>query len=156
MTWPPFFRCKHTIADICLFWYSCCKELKLSDPLEKPLVWVSGAKKELKEFPQDVISEVGYALYQAQIGKTPHNAKPLKGFGGAGILEVYEDFDGDTYRTLYTVRFREAIYVLLSFQKKSTSGIATPHHVIDKIKSRLKIAEQGHEKWLTSNPMKTS
>ena len=60
----------------------------MGDDLEKPLVWVSGAKKELKEFPQDVITDVGYALYQAQLGKMPHNAKPLKGFGGAGILEV--------------------------------------------------------------------
>ncbi len=80
---------------------------------------------------------MGYALYRAQLGETPASAKPLRGFGGASVLEIVRDHDGDTYRAVYTVRFETAVYVLHVFQKKSTRGIATPKREIDLIRARL-------------------
>jgi phage-related protein len=84
----------------------------------------------------------GYALHAAQLGETPPEAKPLKGFGGAGVLELVEDHRGDTYRAVYTVRFATRIYVLHVFQKKSKRGIATPQRDIELIRARLKWAER--------------
>jgi phage-related protein len=95
-------------------------------------------------FPREVQRIVGYALYLAQAGAKHQDAKPLAGFGGAGVLEVVEDHDGDTYRAVYTVRLAGAVYVLHVFQKKSRHGIATPTHEIDLIRARLKQAEQLH------------
>jgi phage-related protein len=77
----------------------------------------------------------------AQVGQTHPDAKPLKGFGSAGVLEVVEDFQGDAYRAVYTVRYAEAVYVVHCFQKKSTQGIATPKPDVELIKSRLKAIE---------------
>lgn len=88
---------------------------------------------------------MGFALYLAQTGEKHLAAKPLKGFGGAGVLEVVEDHDGDTFRAVYTVKFASAVYVLHAFQKKSKSGIKTPQTDIDLIKQRLKFAEQMHK-----------
>jgi phage-related protein len=88
---------------------------------------------------------VGFALYRAQLGKKHPDAKPLKGFKGASVVEVVEDFDGDTYRTVYTVQFEEILYVLHAFQKKSKRGIATPKQDIDLIESRLKRAQEHYE-----------
>lgn len=113
----------------------------------KPVNWVGSSLKDLKTFPEEVLSEVGFALYLAQLGAKHPDVKPLKGFGGASVLEVIEDHDGDTYRAVYTVRFEEAIYVLHCFQKKSKSGVTTPKPDIDLIKQRLKSAEQEHKKW---------
>jgi phage-related protein len=96
----------------------------------------------LKTFPDEVRGGVGHALHQVQCGEEPASAKSLKGFGGRGVLEIVEDFDGNTYRTIYTVRFAGAIYVLHAFLKKSKKGIATPKYIIDLIKSRLRDAEQ--------------
>jgi phage-related protein len=103
---------------------------------------------ELKSFPEDVRDDIGLALYRAQQGLKHAFAKPLQGFGGAGVLEVVADFDGDTYRAVYTVTFSEAVYVLHCFQKKSKSGSATPKHEVELIKGRLKMAEQEHQQWL--------
>jgi phage-related protein len=89
--------------------------------------------------PRDVKSAFGYALHVAELGGKAPNVKPLKGMG-AGVLEVVDDHDGDTYRAVYTVRFASGIYVLHAFQKKARSGIATPKHDIDLIKDRLKWA----------------
>ena len=91
--------------------------------------------------PEDVQDIFGYALYLAQIGKKHEDAKPLKGFGSAGVLEVVEDWHGDTYRAVYTVRFAAAVFVLHVFQKKSRQGIETPKHEIVLIRERLKAAE---------------
>ncbi len=88
--------------------------------------------------PDDVQDTFGYALHLAQAGSKHGQAKPLKGFGGAGVLEVVEDHQGDTYRAVYTVRYAQAVYVLHCFQKKSTHGIATPKPDIDLIEARLK------------------
>ncbi len=100
----------------------------------------------LRGFPSDVKDRIGYALYEAQKGEKAHHVKPLKGFHGAGVLEVMEDHDGSTYRTVYSVRFTNAVYVLHAFQKKSKKGIATPKHDLDLIRARLKMAEEDFKK----------
>jgi phage-related protein len=88
---------------------------------------------------------MGYALYQAQLGLKALSAKPLRGFGGAGILEIVEDHHTDTYRAVYTVRFSELVYVLHAFQKKSKKGSATPKSDMDLIKRRLKVAQDDYK-----------
>ena len=88
---------------------------------------------------------MGYALYQAQIGLKALSAKPLRGFGGAGILEIVENHQTDTYRAVYTVKFSNFIYVLHAFQKKSRKGIATPKPDIDLIQRRLRAAEEHYK-----------
>lgn len=108
----------------------------------KSVYWVASSKKDLLEMPEDVQDVFGFALYQAQAGKKSDQAKPLKGFGSAGVLEVVEDWQGDAYRAVYTVKFSIAVYVLHCFQKKSTRGIETPKPDLDKIRDRLKAAEQ--------------
>jgi phage-related protein len=117
----------------------------MTAPKLKELVWVASSLKDLRAFPEEVRQVMGFALYQAQTGGKHVAAKPLQGFGGAGVLEVVEDHAGDTYRAVYTVRFAEAVYVLHAFQKKATRGIATPKHEIDLIRSRLAAARQLHE-----------
>lgn len=107
----------------------------------KPLYWVASSKKDLLEMPDGIQDVFGYALHLAQTGKKFGQAKPLKGFGSAGVLEVVEDWHGDAYRAVYTVKFASAVYVLHCFQKKSTKGIATPKPDLDKIQERLKAAE---------------
>ena len=92
-------------------------------------------------FPPKVRTEIGQALFEAQRGREPASAKALKGFGGRAVLELVEDFDGDTYRAVYTVRFAGAVYVLHAFQKKSKSGTATTKHDLDLIRKRLRDAE---------------
>lgn len=91
--------------------------------------------------PDEVKDTFGYALHLAQLGQKHPDAKPLKGFGGAGVLEVVEDFQGDAYRSVYTVRYVEAVYVVHCFQKKSMQGITTPKPDMELIKSRLKAIE---------------
>lgn len=84
---------------------------------------------------------MGEAIYRAQQGREHPAAKALKGFGGRSVLEVIDDYDGDTYRAVYTIRFAEAVYVLHAFQKKAKKGIATPRHEIELVRRRLKRAE---------------
>jgi phage-related protein len=115
----------------------------------KSLYWVASSRKDLKALPEEVQDIFGYALYLAQTGTKHDQAKPLKGFGGAGVLEVVEDYHGDTYRAVYTIKLADAVYVLHCFQKKSTQGIATPKPDLDLIRDRLKAAEahaKGHGK----------
>jgi phage-related protein len=108
------------------------------------LDWVGSAKKDFLSFPEPVISKMGYALGVAQLGgKHPH-AKPWKGDGG-GVFEIVEDFSGDTYRAVYTVRFAGVIYVLHAFQKKSTKGKATAATDAAMIKARLRLAREDYE-----------
>jgi phage-related protein len=114
----------------------------------KPLKWIGSSKEELLRFPKDVRKVMGHALHLAQINLKALNAKPLRGFGGASILEIVEDHDGNTYRAVYTVKFRRMVYVLHVFQKKSKKGIATPKHEIDLIRARLKTATDDYEKHL--------
>jgi phage-related protein len=107
----------------------------------KPLRWVASSKKDLMAMPEEVQDTFGYALHLAQVGQKHPDTKPLKGFGSAGVLEVVEDFQGDAYRAVYTVRYAKAVYVVHCFQKKSTQGIATPKPDVELIKSRLKAIE---------------
>jgi phage-related protein len=88
---------------------------------------------------------VGTALNAAQLGGKHKDARPLKGFGGASVVEIVADFDGGTFRAVYTVRFADVVYVLHAFQKKSKKGIETPKSDIDLIKQRLKVAEQEYK-----------
>jgi phage-related protein len=106
----------------------------------KPLEWVGRALAELMALPAPVRRSMGFALRFVQGGVKPENVKLLRGFKGAGVLEVVEDYHGDTYRAVYTVRFAGVVYVLHCFQKKSKKGIATPKQTIDLIKQRLKTA----------------
>ncbi len=114
----------------------------------KPVVWIGRSRTDLAKFPEDVKDAIGYALYIAQRGGKHADAKPLRGFGSAGILEIIEDHAGDTYRAVYTVRLAGRIYVLHVFQKKSKAGIKTPKPEIELIRSRLKRAEEEHTTWL--------
>lgn len=102
----------------------------------------------MKALPDEVRSEFGHALHEAQRGAEPVSAKALKGFGGRGVLELIEDFDGNTYRAVYTVRFPGAVYVLRAFQKKSKAGIATPKSEIELVKTRLRAAEADYKERL--------
>jgi phage-related protein len=104
-------------------------------PKAKSIVWIGSSRRDLKSFPAEVKDVMGYALYQAQVGRKAPSAKPLRGFGGAGVLEIVEDHQTDTYRAVYTVKFSELVYVLHAFQKKSKKGSATPKPDIDLIKS---------------------
>jgi phage-related protein len=113
----------------------------------KPVVWIGNSKEDLVEFPEEVVRAVGFALYEAQKGNRHPHAKPLHGFGGAGVLELVEDHDGDTYRAVYTVRLAGRVYVLHAFQKKSRHGISTPKADIDLVKARLRRAEEQHATW---------
>ena len=104
------------------------------------LEWIGSTKKDLLALPEEVVDVFGYALYLAQTGSKHDQAKPLRGFGSAGVLEVVEDRRGDTYRAVYTVQFAVRVFVLHVFQKKSKSGIATPKPDLDLIRNRLKAA----------------
>jgi phage-related protein len=110
---------------------------------ERPLLWVASSKRDYRESPSRVQDGFGFELYLAQAGQHSPSAKPLRGFG-SGTLEPVEDFDGGIYRTVYTVRFGEAIDVLHAFKKKSKRGIKTPQSDIDLIGRRLRDAEQDH------------
>jgi len=114
-------------------------------PKVKSIVWVGSSRKDLQSFPSDVKDVMGYALYQAQVGRKAPSAKPLAGFGGAGVLEIVADHQTYTYRAVYTVKFSELVYVLHAFQKKSKKGIATPKPDIDLIKGRLRTAEEDYK-----------
>lgn len=108
----------------------------------KPVEWVGSSLEDLKKFPEEVRQDIGYALYLAQCGEKHPSAKPLKGFKGAEVLEAVENFDGDTYRVVYTVNLAGVLYVLHAFQKKSKQGIATPKQDLELIEARLKRAQE--------------
>src|ERR1017187_8482696 len=114
----------------------------MTDGSFKPVVWVGSSRKDLREFPNPVQDHIGYALYVAQCGGKHRDAKTMRGFGGAGVVEVVRDFRGDTFRAVYTLRYAGAVYVLHAFQKKSKTGRETPRHDIELIKQRLREAEQ--------------
>jgi phage-related protein len=115
---------------------------KPSATATRPLTWLGSSKKDLLVLPDTVIDTFGYALHLAQIGKKHPKAKPLHGFGSAGVLEVVEDWHNNTYRAVYTVRFSATVYVLHVFQKKSKSGSVTFKLDMEMIRDRLNIAQQ--------------
>ena len=114
---------------------------------DKLIFWIGSSRNDLRGFPEDVKDVMGFALRQAQWGGKHPDAKPLKGkaFTGSSVLEIVDDFDGDTYRAIYTVKFEDAVYVLHAFQKKSKKGKKTDKQDIDLVKSRLKDAESHYE-----------
>jgi phage-related protein len=112
------------------------------EPPLKPVIWMGSSRKDLRAFPESVEDHMGYALYVAQLGGRHRDAKPLSGFGGAGVLEVVKDHRGDTFRAVYTVRFAGRVFVLHAFQKKSKTGRATPRRDIEMIMQRLREAEE--------------
>ena len=123
---------------------------------DTPLEFVGSSRDDLSSFPDDVKRSIGLALRAAQKGGKHRDTKPLKGFKGAGVLEVVSDFDGNTFRAVYTVRLRGIIYVLHAFQKKSRRGIKTALHEMEKVRSRLKDAEALHQIAMEGKDEKTS
>jgi phage-related protein len=119
----------------------------MSKQVRKPLKWVGSAKRDLDAMPEDVKDVFGHAIDLAQAGGKHQDAKVLTGFGSAGVLEVVDDHQGDTYRAVYSVKFAGWVYVLHCFQKKSKSGILTPKPDMELIISRLKAAKQDFETW---------
>lgn len=113
-------------------------------PGEKPLFWIGSANSDLLNFPEAVKDEIGVALGVAQFGGKHPSAKPWKG-EGAGALEIVEDYRGDTYRAVYTVKFENAAYVLHAFQKKSPKGIKTAQTDVELVSRRLKVAREDYE-----------
>ena len=111
-------------------------------PEFKPLRWIGSTKKDLMNLPDEVQQSFGFALYYAQIGLMHPDAKPLKGFGSSGVVEIVEDWHGDAYRAVYTVRFAAAVFVLHCFLKKSKRGAATPKPEMNLIHERLREAER--------------
>jgi len=119
-----------------------------SPPPRKPVEFVGSSERDLASFPAKVKQVMGYAIFQAELGKKHPAAKPLTGhkeFKGAGVLEIVDDYDGDTYRAVYTVKLEGVVYVLHAFQKKSKRGAETPKHDIDLIKKRLARAKKHYE-----------
>jgi phage-related protein len=112
----------------------------------KPVKWIGSSQKDLRSFPPEVRKEIGYAIYAAQKGDTDPAAKPMKGFAGASVMEIVAPFGGDTWRGVYTTRWRGIVYVLHAFQKKSKAGIATPKKEIELIHRRLAAAERDYRK----------
>ena len=111
-------------------------------PLLKPVIWIGSSLRDLRSLPAPVQDYIGYALHLAQLGGKHRDAKALKGFGGSGVQEIVVDYNRDTYRAVYTVRFADRIYVLHAFKKKSKSGIATPKSDLELIERRLKQAQE--------------
>lgn len=107
--------------------------------VSRDIIWVSSSLEDLRRFPEPVRKVMGFALFQAQCGGKHLQARPLKGFGGAGVLEVVEDFDGNAFRAVYTVRFADVVYVLHAFQKRSKRGIETPRREMEVVRSRLRL-----------------
>jgi phage-related protein len=106
--------------------------------------WVGSSRRDLRTFPRPVQRDVGQALYAAQCGEEYPSVKALKGFGGRAVLEIVAPHEGDTWRTIYAVRFQDAVYVLHAFQKKSKRGIATPQRELELVKQRLAAAEKDY------------
>ena len=111
---------------------------------QRRLFYIASAETDLEDLPKDVKEEFLAGLTIARSGGTPPNMKPWKG-SGPGMYELLEDHAGDTYRAVYTVRFKEAMYVLHVFKKKSRSGIKTPLPDVRKVEHRLKTAERHYE-----------
>ena len=119
-------------------------------PTTKPLVWVGSSKRDLSAFPDAVRGRMGHALFVAQCGGTHPDAKPMKGFASAGVLEIVEAFEGNAWRAVYTVRFSGRVYVLHAFQKKSKRGSELPKPDAELLRRRLKRAEETHAAWLAA------
>lgn len=116
----------------------------------KEIRWVGSSRRDLRAMPKAIRADFGFELQEVADGRTPLDAKVLKGFGGADVLELREDDESGTYRAVYTVRFEDMVFVLHAFQKKSHRGAATDKADIDLIKTRLSIAEADYRHWKES------
>ena len=114
----------------------------ITEPPLKPVIWMGSSRRDLRQFPSIVQDHMGYALYIAQRGGRHRETKALTGFGSAGVVEIVRDYRGDTFRAVYTVRFRDAVYVLHAFQKKSKAGSKTGRRDMELIQQRLREAEK--------------
>lgn len=141
------------VLKICLFRHT--YEFDAQPDTTKFVRWVGSSKEDLSAFPDIVKRRMGLALFEAQQGRRAIFAKPLKGYGGAGVLEVVDDFDGDTFRTVYTVRFADIVYVLHAFQKKSKRGVATPRTEMALVSGRLRRAAEDYKRWSESEKRKS-
>ena len=112
----------------------------------KPVVWIGSSRKDLQEFPDSAQDKIGTALQQVQYGSRPASVKTLSGFGSASVAEIKVSDDGGAYRTVYTARFAEYIFVLHAFQKKSSHGIETVRQDMKMIRTGLGLAEAMCEK----------
>lgn len=117
----------------------------------RPLLWIASSRRDFGAFPDAVQDQFGFELFLAQTGQHPPSAKPLKGFG-SGTIELVDDFFGDTYRAVYTVRFKEAVYVLHAFKKKSKRGSKTPQPDLDLVRRRLKTAAEDYAQRFGDEP----
>lgn len=117
----------------------------------REVVWMGSSLDDLRAFSDGAKDEIGLALNQAQHGERPISATPMQGFHGASVLEIRVDDDGDTYRTVYTVQLRDAIYVLHAFKKKSKKGSATPQLEIERIRRRLRAAQEQSAQGITGH-----
>lgn len=140
--WGKHKPCSRPLETLYVYTY----EIAMSGPAERECRWVGSSLKDLKAMPGVVIDEIGFALHQIQMGTTPGNVKALRGYGGAGVLEVLESHNGNAYRAVYTVKFEGVIYVLHVFQKKSRAGKKTPRQEMDKVTVRLRAAEADYAK----------
>ena len=119
----------------------------MDDKIIKPVAWIGSSYKDFRAFPDPVQDAMGYALYWAQTGDLHESAKPLKGFGGASVVEIVEDHSTDTYRAVYTVRFSGVVYVLHAFQKKAKDRAGKrPTQEIDLVRRRLRVAEEDYKR----------
>ncbi|MFN7932214.1 MAG: type II toxin-antitoxin system RelE/ParE family toxin [Bryobacteraceae bacterium] len=134
-------QCSRSCTSISIYVY--CYNLRM-----KSVQWVGTSRKDVQSFPERVRRVVGHALYAAQNSEVDSAAKPLRGFGSAKVMEIVADHDSGTYRSVYTVQFREIVYVLHAFQKKSKQGISTPRRDLELIRSRLSDAARDYKRRL--------
>jgi phage-related protein len=118
------------------------KVVQATEAAPKPILWLGDSRRRIQGFPEEVKDDIGVALFWAQRGAKHADAKPLRGFGGTGVVEIIENHNGDTYRAVYTARFEGRIYVLHCFQKKSKKEDKTPQHDMNLIRERFKQAER--------------
>ncbi len=111
---------------------------------KKPVSWMGTSRRDLKNFPKFIRQRFGHALWEVQKGEHPDHAKILRGFGGASVLEIREEYEGNAFRAVYSVGFLGVVYVLHVFQKKSKKGIKTPAKDLSLINRRLKMAEEDY------------
>jgi phage-related protein len=110
--------------------------------MKKRLFWLGDSRRRLGEFPEEACSEIGYTLFLAEVGESHPSAKRMPGYNA---VEIVADYDGDAFRGVYTTRFKDAVYVLHCFQKKSKRGSETPRVELNLIEKRLKDAEEHYE-----------
>ena len=112
--------------------------------MDKPVIWMGQSLKAVRNMPEDVKDEFGYAISEGQAGRKASYAKPMKG-NLREVTEVVADDDGNTFRAMYTTVLEGRVYVLDAFQKKATKGTATPKKDLDRIGQRLKDAKQHYK-----------